>query len=102
MDPTRFAAVSAALSERRSRRHALKLLAGGALGGALALGARTVPEARAVTAYGRFSLGWTHLAGTTTGLLFYHAGLAAYGTFVDGDFAQAGVRRNFLTDWTQI
>lgn len=84
-----------------SRRHALRLLAGGALGGALALGAQHAVGA--VTARPALPKNWTHLAGTTTGIFFYRpGGIGVSGTFGDGLFTRAARYETFNPDWTHI
>jgi hypothetical protein len=92
MDGPRPDAPLAALHERRSRRAALRLIAGGALGGALTLGGRAAPAEAAVTRLPALPTGWAHLAGTTTSLLFYQrgSGRAHTGTCVDGRYARKG------------
>src|SRR5688500_6257625 len=103
MDPTRFDALVRAVGEHRSRRSALRLL-GGAAGGALARGGPAAPAAAAVTAGPPLGTGWTHLAGTATGLLFYRrgSGRAVSGTFVDGRFAREAAYPAFDTGWDSI
>jgi len=97
-------ALAHALSQSRSRRDALRLVAGGAIGGALALGSRTVPEARALTEFGSLLTGWTQLAGTTGWLLGYRArdGFANGWPFVDGAIQKGGNAYGFSAGWTRI
>jgi hypothetical protein len=111
MDRDAFDGLVRLLAERPSRRAALGTLLG--VGSVGALGAAAKPKkkkrkkrkkpAPTVAKRSAFSTGWTHVAGTTSGILFYEAdtGLVLSGRFVDGNFTLG----NSLGDepgWTHV
>lgn len=97
MDAHRFDALARAIS----RRQAVRLLAGSALGGLLAVG--PPPAAGADTARPALPKGFTHLAGTTNGLQCYEqaTGRSVTGTFVDGLFTRRPAT-SYTPGWTHI
>lgn len=89
--------LTVARASRTSRRAAVRLLAGGTV----ALAAARTADVEAAPA---FAPGWTHIAGTYDGLLFYRAssGKGISGKFDDGRFTLAQRYSGFTTGWTLI